>query len=1686
MRIGRTLCFVASMLFPSTYVSAQLNSWTNPASGNWENAASWSLGIAPAAGQTISIANHGWKAVSIGNNTAANFPLTMSIDALTVVSPGTDTVNTVLLNYAGLQTPLTIAHDLDVSNDTSLVILQSALQANGNFTVAGTVAEDSSSQVSAGNLMVTNGGLYNLTNSILAVPAYNSAEALASGTVFNQAGGSNYCFGLYDSGEYDFFSGDLVVPGYELAGGLQALNGSFIQYGGTVSGSIVIGKFGGWGGVYELLGGVLETSSLLMPQGPPSGNPGGDCLLFQGGGTNLVGDLSIGGIDGGVIETTVGFSSYTLTNGLLVSTNIAIGGVGSFAQSGGVHSNLTMNLSQSVFFERQQPGADSYFTTNYGYYVLNSGTFVSGLVNAQPGNFSQSAGTCRITSLQMGGGQYTLGGGQLIVSDLALTNGSIFLQIGGTVTQSGTLTLSDAGITAGPGPQQFGALQLSTGGNTNSTLALSTSGTLHFANSSGLAWSSGALLTISGWKGSLSGGGTQQIFFGNDNTGLTSQQLSQMLFSNPAGLSPGTYYARILSNGEVVPDQSSPGPSGSGLVNSWINQNGGNWDDGSSWSFGIPPDSSQSVAFTNYFWKAVTIDSSTLANAPGSLSVSNLTTGGAPIGTETTKNTLLLNYVGAGNPLVIGADTNTPGNLIVGTNSMVVMFSSGLIVNNVLGPTNQHLGEFEVDGNFIQNDDSEVVANFLDLTGSYNFTNSTLFVGNQFINGVFNQQGGRNLGAVDLESTNSDYELFDGALQGNVTVRTGTFNQWGGTNSATLVTGFRGLYNLVGGVLMPGDLVVGSPAQNYLEFPGGIIHQTGGTNIAGNITMTNGTYNLGGGTLSATSLVISTNAALGNLDVGSFDQYGGYHTNGGITLFGGTNDYNGQISRVAAKYYINAGLLVTPSLTMDVGDFGQAAGTNEVGTLSMNASIYSMIGGLLEADQIQLTAGSQFSNNGGTVGGRGNVTLANGTWTDYTSGAQFGQLQLSSGASVLSLQGASCVIQFANSSSAPWAADGLLTIQNWSGSLGGGGAQRVLFGTGAGGLTAQQLTQVQFSNPEGLPNGTYSAHILSNGEVVPDETSPTSGTLNSWTNSASGNWDQSANWSLGVLPDGSQSVLIANSGSKAVSINPSTPVNFPDSMTVSNLFIEGATNTENSLLLNSFGTTVPLTVLNDLTLRNGGQILNFNSGLIVDGTFMITNSDVIQNGGSIRATNGQMYISGGELVITNGDFEAGAVSLGYPVSSQFSQYGGSVKIANLGLASYVRGTNQNEISLYGGTLDLPGGMLLYGEGGGISYFQSGGTNRTGPVTIEVDYGGSDPSFTLNGGLLADSSVLLYSGYHAALTITQNGGSHVVTNTLTIEGSSANGNSTDPATYNLNGGTLSAGTLELAADEGDSVFMQTNSTVYAGTVYAHSGGYFLSHNTHITLAGGSLSCSNFTIDDGRGTLNQSGGALVVSNLLSVGGARNVGQPINYYAVYTFTSGTVTASNINITDWIIGDGTSNRISNPGFFALSDKLQIGNAVEQLGHFILASNAIIDLAGSVSQLSFANSSGQAWTPGATLTISDWNGNPAGGGAEQLKFGTDPSGLTPAQLNQIQFLVGTNVYAAKILSTGEVVPNQSVGPSITSSKQGNNLVMTWPQSWSLQTATNAAGPYSDVQNATSPYTNDMSLDKQRYFRLRQ
>src|SRR2546430_14243531 len=65
--------------------------------------------------------------------------------------------------------------------------------------------------------------------------------------------------------------------------------------------------------------------------------------------------------------------------------------------------------------------------------------------------------------------------------------------------------------------------------------------------------------------------------------------------------------------------------------------------------------------------------------------------------------------------------------------------------------------------------------------------------------------------------------------------------------------------------------------------------------------------------------------------------------------------------------------------------------------------------------------------------------------------------------------------------------------------------------------------------------------------LAPHAFGQTSATENSWTKPSSGYWEEQAYWSLGVLPDATQSVLFTNAGWKALAIGAQTSQNFPQS-----------------------------------------------------------------------------------------------------------------------------------------------------------------------------------------------------------------------------------------------------------------------------------------------------------------------------------------------------------------------------------------------------------------------------------------------------------------------------------------------------------------------------------------------------------
>ncbi|HLX69656.1 MAG TPA: hypothetical protein VKV04_08530 [Verrucomicrobiae bacterium] len=577
IRIG-ILCITASAFLFSLQTTAfsQTNSWTNVASGNWEDPY-WSLGVLPGTNQDILLTNDGVKVVTIGPNTAENFPDTMKVHSITVSSPP-DSGNILLLNYAGFQTPLT-ARQLYIGSNCTMLVFSSSLQVRSNWIwIDGTFIQDAGSQVSCDNPVGID-GRYDLLSGVLNSPV----QAINHFGIFTQSGGTNsssitlntQLFSLADEApEYDLSGGE-----FDGAIGIRD-DGTFNQSGGYANATNGIQI----DGTFILSAGILNGPIQMpanMEEIPASGT------FLQTGGTNF-GGLNLG---------SNGAGNCVLSNGCSYLGNLNIGPQGVFQQFGGTLI-ITNSLSSWGEYINNDP------TWSTGIYQLNGGMVSAGAMALSSG-YNQYGGTNTIAgeitvstfshgvelSLHDGllaasnlvsesegihqsggimvitnqltiygdgtmayfGPDLNVTGGELIVSNIWL-DGGFFGFAGGTLTQSGTLTLAGSVLLPGSGSFQFGPLAVQPYPSPKSSsiiLPLNVGCIARFQDSSRLTWAEDLL--IPNWSGSLHGGGLQQIIFGSNSATLTPQQVSRIQFQNPAGLAPGTYPARILATGEIVP-----------------------------------------------------------------------------------------------------------------------------------------------------------------------------------------------------------------------------------------------------------------------------------------------------------------------------------------------------------------------------------------------------------------------------------------------------------------------------------------------------------------------------------------------------------------------------------------------------------------------------------------------------------------------------------------------------------------------------------------------------------------------------------------------------------------------------------------------------------------------------------------------------------------------------------------------------------------------------------------------------------------------------------------------------------------------------------------------------------------------------------------------------------------------------
>jgi hypothetical protein len=548
----------------------------------------------------------------------------------------------------------------------------------------------------------------------------------------------------------------------------------------------------------------------------------------------------------------------------------------------------------------------------------------------------------------------------------------------------------------------------------------------------GMASGNGVVIAV----GSRDGGG--RLHGSVDGLGWpgTSRQFPQPLNSITYG--PDSFVA-VGNQGFII--------QSAGLTNEWTKATSGDWQE-PFWSLGELPSTNHAlIAFRNPGFKALAIQSSTTANHRDSLTIKNLLVDAPPA----SANLLLLNYAGLNVPL------NVLHDFAIGTNGALLSYYSRLQASNL-----------QVNG----------TATFAEASTAAIADNLQVGESPVWTNGAF--------GHLEISNAVVSTTYFD--------VPNGRVDHYAGTNiitgSLALSSGRGGRFShylLSGGVLMSRWVDIGYLGHAFFHQSGGI-HTNGGMDIfirhESPGETSGGQYTLSGGMLHSANRL--------ELRGGAFVQTGGTNyadilamaSGGSYTLYGGVLN----CSNVSVGPY--GGLIPPDALSVFFQDGGVHTVLNQ-GILAITRyGLYRLNSGTLNVWSIHIEHRGELVLSGGTIAGNGGVLMQASTLR-ATGIHQLGRLQLQrgfqAGESTIDLSPNSTVLRFLDNRFVTWSSNVVLTILNWSGSLSGGGADQLIFGTNSMGLRPDQLAKTQFVNPAGLPPGRYLARILASGEVVPGD-----------------------------------------------------------------------------------------------------------------------------------------------------------------------------------------------------------------------------------------------------------------------------------------------------------------------------------------------------------------------------------------------------------------------------------------------------------------------------------------------------------------------------------------------------------------------------------------------------------------------
>ena len=495
-----------------------------------------------------------------------------------------------------------------------------------------------------------------------------------------------------------------------------------------------------------------------------------------------------------------------------------------------------------------------------------------------------------------------------------------------------------------------------------------------------------------------------------------------------------------------------------------------------------------------------------------------------------------------------------------------------------------------------------------------------------------------------------------------------------------------------------------------------------------------------------------------------------------------------------------------------------------------------------------------------------------------------------------------------------------------------------------------------------------------------------------------------------VFPGGSATINIASG--KTLTVSQLTDTTYEGVIAGAGSLQKSLTGTLTLTGSNSYTgitTIAAFSTISVSSLANGGSNSNIGASSNLAGNLVL-------QGGTLRYTGAAVST---DRLFTLGDGFAGGID---------ASGTGPVNFTNAGSMG-LQNSNSRTLNLFGTNTGDNTLAAVIGDNGGPTDVRKSGTGKW-VLTGASSYTGAT---TITGGIL-EANTLADGGNNSSL-----GASALASSNLVIDGGTlryiGSGSSTNRSfTVGPNGAAIDASgtgalifrstTLQTISGTGDRTFTLTGTNTGANALRGGVGDPTTSGMTSL-------------VKNGTGTWMLTGGNAYTGSTTVNTGTLNVDDTGTASGRISATSSITVNSGGTLL--LSGDvATTSRIANAatmtlngGTFGLNGVAEGTVASAGVGALTLSSTSTIDLAGT-SLLHLAASNTKTWT--GTLNILDWDGMlVAGGGSEQLLFGTTVSGLTAAQLLQIEFVNPAGLPAGNYLAAwataadGELVPGAPI-----------------------------------------------------------